>query len=104
MENKLNIQNINVIPHPLGHFQIHVKFDKIEDVDIDEGVRTHLPIISKSGIKIQCHRNGFYFCVKNREMKEVGDIIYSLTNDGMTFMDRVREFIKMDLKKLKELE
>lgn len=100
MENRLNIQFINVIPHPLGHYQVNVRFGNPESVDIDEMVRTHLPIITRSGIKIQVHRNGFYFCLRNSEMKELGEIIYSLTNRGKPFMERAKEFLKDDYHKM----
>ena len=92
-ENYLNLGDGKIIPHKLGHYQIHIKFNNHENVQPDESVRTHYPVKIR-GINVQVSPNGFYFCVANRNIKHIGHIIYKLTNTRMSVLDRIKEDIE----------
>ncbi len=91
-DNYLNLGEGKIIPHKLG-YHVHIKFNDNEEVSPEETVRTHRPMKIR-GINVQVWSNGFYFIINNRQIKQIGHIIYKLTNTRTSIIDRIKEDIE----------
>jgi len=72
---RLNLQELKLLRHPLGYYQLTGKFRDIVPMPVDEGLRTHCRF-DMNGISVQLYQTGFQVLVlRDHQVARLGEII-----------------------------